>query len=119
MYRALLLCLNWASSLTWGLSHPQLLEYDLGDATKWEFFFPNVEKPLLVVPGEEGKERGMGMEEEEEVRAADIVCSLFVKLAPICAYFQLTPYNHCSCQSSFDIVNWFITGGRGRFEGRL
>ena len=23
--------------------------FDLGDATKWEFFFPNVEQPLLVV----------------------------------------------------------------------
>ena len=40
----------------------QTLQYDLGDATKWEFFFPNVEKPLLVVPGEE-IERG---EEGEE-----------------------------------------------------
>jgi len=30
------------------------LSYDLGDAVKWEFFFPNIEKPLLVVPpGEE------------------------------------------------------------------
>lgn len=37
------------------------LVYDLGDATKWEFFFPNVEKPLLVVPGEE-----MAIEEEDE-----------------------------------------------------
>ena len=27
--------------------------YDLGDASKWEFFFPNVEKPLLVIPGED------------------------------------------------------------------
>ena len=29
--------------------------YDLGDATQWEFFFPNIDKPLLVVPGEESK----------------------------------------------------------------
>ena len=29
--------------------------YDLGDATQWEFFFPNVDKPLLVVPGDEPK----------------------------------------------------------------
>ena len=43
----------------------QTMQYDLGDATKWEFFFPNVEKPLLVVPGEEmeGGEEG----EEEKV----------------------------------------------------
>ena len=34
---------------------PQNLVYDLGDATQWEFFFPNVDKPLLVVPGEESK----------------------------------------------------------------
>ena len=26
--------------------------YDLGDAAKWEFFFPNVERALLVLPGE-------------------------------------------------------------------
>lgn len=26
------------------------MTFDLGDATKWEFFFPNVEQPLLVVP---------------------------------------------------------------------
>ena len=31
----------------------QGLSYDLGDAAIWEFFFPNVEKPLLVIPGEE------------------------------------------------------------------
>ncbi|KAL5464124.1 hypothetical protein EMCRGX_G033091 [Ephydatia muelleri] len=30
------------------------LIYDLGDAAKWEYFFPNVDKPLLVIPGEEG-----------------------------------------------------------------
>ncbi len=29
--------------------------YDLGDAVQWEFFFPNVDKPLLVVPGDEPK----------------------------------------------------------------
>ena len=37
------------------------LVYDLGDATKWEFFFPNVDKPLLVVPGDEPK-----LDEEED-----------------------------------------------------
>lgn len=31
----------------------QGLSYDLGDAAKWEFFFPNVDKPLLVIPGED------------------------------------------------------------------
>ena len=29
------------------------LVYDLGDAIRWEYFFPNVDKPLLVVPGEQ------------------------------------------------------------------
>ena len=41
----------------------QNLMYDLGDATKWEFFFPSVDKPLLVVPGEEME----GITEEDEV----------------------------------------------------
>ena len=31
----------------------QGMTYDLGDAAKWEFFFPNVDKPLLVIPGED------------------------------------------------------------------
>lgn len=34
---------------------PKDLIYDLGDAAKWEYFFPNVDKPLLVIPGEEGE----------------------------------------------------------------
>lgn len=29
------------------------MSYDLGDAAVWEFFFPNVDKPLLIIPGEE------------------------------------------------------------------
>ena len=41
-----------------------MLQYDLGDATRWEFFFPNVERPLLVVPGV-GEEGQAGGEEEE------------------------------------------------------
>lgn len=41
----------------------QNMVYDLGDATLWEFFFPNVDKPLLVVPGEEPK---MDQEEEDQ-----------------------------------------------------
>ncbi len=31
----------------------QGMSYDLGDAAVWEFFFPNVDKPLLVIPGED------------------------------------------------------------------
>lgn len=38
--------------------------YDLGDATQWEFFFPNVDKPLLVVPGEEPR---LDDQDEEEI----------------------------------------------------
>ena len=26
------------------------MTFDLGDATRWEFFFPSVDRPLLVVP---------------------------------------------------------------------
>ena len=29
------------------------MTYDLGDGATWEPFFPNVDKPLLVLPGEE------------------------------------------------------------------
>lgn len=28
----------------------QNLVYDLGDSSKWEYFFPTVDKPLLIVP---------------------------------------------------------------------
>ena len=35
---------------SWFVCDLQNMVYDLGDATKWEFFFPNVEQPLLVVP---------------------------------------------------------------------
>ena len=45
----------------------QNLTYDLGDATLWEFFFPNVDKPLLVVPGEEPKLSEWEEEDELEV----------------------------------------------------
>ena len=34
-----------------------LLVYDLGDATKWEYFFPKVEVPMLTVPGGEKDSR--------------------------------------------------------------
>ncbi len=29
------------------------MSYDLGDAAQWEYFFPNIDKPLLIIPGEE------------------------------------------------------------------
>lgn len=45
----------------------QSLVYDLGDAIRWEFFFPNVDKPLLVVPGDEPKLDEMEDEENLEV----------------------------------------------------
>ena len=51
--------------------HPQCqcqnLVYDLGDATRWEFFFPNVDKPLLVVPGDEPK-----LDETEDVENPEV-----------------------------------------------
>lgn len=39
------------------------MSYDLGDAAIWEFFFPNVDKPLLVIPGEDIR---LGDEENED-----------------------------------------------------
>jgi hypothetical protein len=27
--------------------------YDLGDSTKWEYFFPNIDKPVLLLPEDE------------------------------------------------------------------
>ena len=46
--------------------------YDLGDATKWEYFFPNVEKPQLLIPGQEiSKET---MDDEVHRHNISIVC---------------------------------------------
>ena len=28
----------------------QMISYDLGDCTKWEFMFPGLDKPLLQIP---------------------------------------------------------------------
>ena len=47
----------------WWILNIQDLSYDLGDAAKWEFFFPNVDRPLLVIPGEDIKRE----ESEEQV----------------------------------------------------
>ena len=60
------------------------LVYDLGDATKWEFFFPNVEKPLLVVPGEE-----MAIEEEDEVRR---IVNQYHQSICVCLSLHLLPF---------------------------
>ena len=38
--------------------------YDLGDSTKWEYFFPNVDKPMLIIPPGEDVPKG------EEVQTA-------------------------------------------------
>lgn len=43
------------------------MTYDLGDAATWEFFFPNVDKPLLVLPGEEPSVMEQDDREEAEV----------------------------------------------------
>jgi len=40
------------------------LSYDLGDAVKWEFFFPHIEKPLLVIPA--GDEPQLAEDEDED-----------------------------------------------------
>ena len=38
----------------------QNLVYDLGDSLKWEYFFPNVDKPMLMLPpGEDEKDMDM------------------------------------------------------------
>ncbi|XP_052769766.1 dynein regulatory complex subunit 7-like [Mya arenaria] len=43
----------------------QNLSYDLGDCTKWEYMFPNTDKPLLQIP--EAEEDIMdGLDDEEE-----------------------------------------------------
>ena len=42
----------------------QGLSYDLGDCTKWEYMFPNTDKPLLQIP--EAEEDIMeGLEDDE------------------------------------------------------
>ena len=37
----------------------QNLVYDLGDSSKWEYFFPNVDKPLLIVPPGEDRQQAL------------------------------------------------------------
>ncbi len=52
--------MDWFQLVMKGFLPVQSLVYDLGDATKWEFFFPSVEKPLLIVPGEEHEMEEVG-----------------------------------------------------------
>ena len=67
----------------------QNLVYDLGDATKWEFFFPNVDKPLLVVPGDEPKLDEPEDEEDLEVLRMSllIVTTYTENNSKICQFF--------------------------------
>ena len=44
----------------------QGLSYDLGDCTKWEYMFPNTDKPLLQIP--EAEDDIMDGLEDEEVK---------------------------------------------------
>ena len=50
------------------------MSYDLGDASKWEFFFVDVEKPLLIVPGEEPHLDDE--QEDSQVRAGRWCCCM-------------------------------------------
>lgn len=43
----------------------QNLSYDLGDCTRWEYMFPNTDKPLLQIP--EAEEDIMDGLDDEEV----------------------------------------------------
>ena len=68
----------------------QNLVYDLGDATKWEFFFSNVDKPLLVVPGDEPKLDEPEDEEDLEVLIMSllIVTTYTENNSKICQFFK-------------------------------
>lgn len=44
---------------------PQNLVYDLGDCTRWEYMFPNTDKPLLQIP--EAEDDIMDGLDDEEV----------------------------------------------------
>ena len=52
--------------------------FDLGDATKWESFFPSVDQPLLVVPEESTATLG---EEKVMTLSLCIVLPLFVSVS--------------------------------------
>ena len=45
---------------------PQGMVYDMGDATKWEYFFPNVEKPLLVLPDHHDSSREELLDDDDD-----------------------------------------------------
>jgi hypothetical protein len=48
------------------------LVYDLGDSLKWEYFFPNVDKPMLMLPpGVDEKDMDMHQEAEDETLPKD------------------------------------------------
>lgn len=55
------------------------MTFDLGDATKWEFFFPNVEQPLLVVPEDssatlEGTEAKVSGHQSQPLTSGSTAC---------------------------------------------
>lgn len=47
------------------------LSYDLGDAIKWEFFFLNIEKPLLVVPPDDEPQLAEDEDEDNSIEEKD------------------------------------------------
>ncbi len=49
------------------------LIYDLGDATQWEYFFPNVNKPRLLIPGEEISKESLVEVENESNYTDDLL----------------------------------------------
>ena len=58
--------------------------FDLGDATKWEFFFPSVDQPLLVVPEESSATLG-----EEKVTTLSLSLSVSAQCVSSLSFHSL------------------------------
>ena len=54
----------------------QNLSYDLGDCTRWEYMFPNTDKPLLQIP--EAEEDIMDGLDDEEVGSVVVVVGMCI-----------------------------------------
>lgn len=49
------------------------MSYDLGDATKWEFVFPTMDKPLLTIPTVD--DSALDLDEDEVVHFKLTYCT--------------------------------------------
>ena len=71
----------------------QSMVYDLGDATKWEYFFPNVEKPLLVLPDHDAiREELLDEDDDDSEKQQDDIRDVFELPPSWVLPISLTPH---------------------------